>query len=57
MELMKRLFNEEEGQGLTEYALVLGAVVVLVVGALSVLGDGISDLFDDVATKLEDAVS
>ena len=47
--MLKRLWSEEEGQGLTEYGLILGLVAVAVVAALVLLGDQISDVFDQIS--------
>lgn len=38
-----RAFLLEDGQGLTEYALILGLVVIAAVGVFGVLGKKISD--------------
>ena len=47
MELIKRLVKEEEGQGLTEYALILGLVILGVWVAVNAtgLGQSIKDIF------------
>lgn len=54
MELFKRLIVEEEGQGLTEYALILGLVVLGIWIAVSAtdLGNNITGLFTDVAGEV-----
>jgi pilus assembly protein Flp/PilA len=59
MELLKKLFVEEEGQGMTEYALIVGLVVL---GIWIAVGTGgistaITDLFTRVATQLGSCVS
>ena len=41
MNLVKKLWKEEEGQGLTEYAVVLVAIVGIVIAALVIFGDKI----------------
>jgi pilus assembly protein Flp/PilA len=45
MKKIKGLFVEEQGQGMTEYGLVLGVIAVAVVGTLALLRDEISGLF------------
>ncbi|OIJ14639.1 pilin [Anaerobacillus arseniciselenatis] len=45
---LKQLVVEEEGQGMTEYGLVLGLIAVAVVGALAMLREEIIEMFDDV---------
>jgi pilus assembly protein Flp/PilA len=38
MEQMKRLVNDESGQGMAEYGLILALVAVVVIVALGLLG-------------------
>jgi pilus assembly protein Flp/PilA len=52
MKKVKALFVEEQGQGMTEYALVLGTVVVAVIAALALFGPKLGTLFNDVISKL-----
>lgn len=42
------LLKDEEGQGMVEYALILGAVALMVVAAFALLGPKISTLFNTV---------
>ena len=51
MNQIKRFFKEEEGQGMTEYGLILGLVALAAVGALFLVGDKIVDMFNDVVEK------
>ena len=44
--------RREEGQGLTEYALILAFVAVVSIVALQLLGTNISSILNSVATKL-----
>ncbi len=50
---LKQLVMEEEGQGMTEYGLVLGLIAVAAVAALALLRDEIVDMFDDVVDLVE----
>lgn len=43
MNLLKRLFVEEEGQGLVEYALIIGLIAVLAIAALGAIGGGVQE--------------
>ena len=45
--------KDEEGQGATEYAMVIGFLVVLLGVGLGVLGTGITDFLGRVAGKLD----
>ena len=42
----------EGGQGLVEYALILVLIAVVVIVALSLFGDSLSNLYDGAITKL-----
>jgi pilus assembly protein Flp/PilA len=48
----KGLFIEEQGQGMTEYGLILGLVAVAVIGALVLLGDNIFEMINDLAARV-----
>lgn len=50
---MRALFTEEQGQGMTEYGLVLGVIAVAVVGVLALLREEILAMF----TEVTDAVT
>lgn len=52
---MKALFTEEQGQGMTEYGLVLGVIAVAVVGALVTLRGEIVEMFQNVVTAVTGA--
>lgn len=44
--------RRKEGQGLVEYALILVLVAIVVIAVLTLLGTGVSDVFNDVVTNL-----
>jgi pilus assembly protein Flp/PilA len=52
MKKMKALLVEEQGQGMTEYGLVLGIIAVAVVGILATLRTEIVEMFTNVKTAL-----
>ena len=52
MKLLKRLFREEEGAGLVEYALLVAFIALAVVIAAGSLGDAIAKQFEDIATAI-----
>ncbi|WP_376745650.1 Flp family type IVb pilin [Paenibacillus sedimenti] len=54
---IKGLIVEEQGQGMTEYGLVLGVIAVGVVGVLIALRGKILTLFEKVNTDLGNAIS
>jgi pilus assembly protein Flp/PilA len=47
-----RRFDEEEGQGLTEYALILALVAVVAIAALHFLSSGVKSELTSVASSL-----
>ena len=51
MELLKNLLTEEEGQGMAEYALVLGVIAVGVVAVLGLFGTEIIAVFNDIIAE------
>lgn len=57
MELMKRLWKEEEGQGMVEYALIIGVLALVIVAVGPKILAIITGLFDKVkidSIKLEE---
>lgn len=55
-EMVKRLFVEESGQGMTEYALILALVSIGAIGALIFMKDSIVAVFDNIKGELDGAV-
>ena len=49
---IRTFINDEKGQGMAEYALILAGVAVAVIAAVFLLGDGIEGLFGDVTTGI-----
>lgn len=50
--LMKRLWVEEEGQGLVEYALIIALIAVLLVSSLQSVRTGIANTFTNIVSHL-----
>ena len=51
--LLRRLWHEEEGQDLTEYALLLVLLTLAAVGSLSALASAVNGVFASASTKLQ----
>jgi len=51
-QLLHRLWAEEEGQDLTEYALLLVLLTLAAIGSLSSLATAINGVFSSVTTNL-----
>ena len=49
---MKNFWKNEEGQGMVEYGLIIALVAVVVIGAISLLGNGVSNTFNSITGKL-----
>ena len=48
---MRNKMQEEEGQTLTEYALIIALIAVLLVASLTLLQQGISGVFADIVDQ------
>jgi pilus assembly protein Flp/PilA len=51
--MLRSFFAKEEGQGLVEYALILVLIAVVVIGALTLLGQNISNLFTNLTKTIK----
>jgi pilus assembly protein Flp/PilA len=51
-ELLKRLWQEEEGQDLTEYALLLVLIALAAITVMGTLGSAINNVFSTAASNL-----
>ena len=49
--------NDEEGQGLAEYALILALIAIVAILALIFLGDTINDLMDLIGNTIDQCSS
>jgi pilus assembly protein Flp/PilA len=52
LKAIKRLWCEEEAQGMAEYGLILALIAIVVIVALGPLGEAIRDRFTDVTNSL-----
>ena len=53
--LLRRLWTDESGQDLAEYALLIVLLTIVVIAALQLLGPTIAQFYNDVATTLQSA--
>jgi len=49
---LQSLRQREDGQALVEYALILGLIAVLAIGALTLLGQNITTILSSIATTV-----
>jgi Flp pilus assembly pilin Flp len=50
---MYRLFIDEEGQDIAEYAVMLAVILVLVVGTIRLIGTNSNTAFSSVASSIQ----
>lgn len=50
--IMNRFFREEEGQGLVEYALIIGLIAIVAIAALTSAGTSVGGMFNNISDKL-----
>lgn len=51
--LVRRLWSEESGQDIAEYAVMLAVILVLVVGTVRLIGSNANNAFSSVASSLQ----
>ena len=51
--LMRRLWSEDEGQDIAEYAVMLAVILVLVVGTVRLIGSNANTAFSNVASSIQ----
>lgn len=56
MKTLLRMWNDESGQDLAEYAMMLGLVALAVIVAVTFLGTSVSSTLTDIDTVLEASV-
>lgn len=54
---LSALKNQENGQGMVEYALIIAFIAIVVIAALVLLGPAIADLFENITDELENATT
>jgi pilus assembly protein Flp/PilA len=51
--LMNLLPKDEKGQDLAEYALLIGLIALIVVGAVTILGNGLDTVFTSIGQAVQ----
>ncbi len=51
-ELIKRIWSDDQGQDIAEYAVMLAVILVLVVGTIRLVGSNANNAFSSVASSL-----
>lgn len=52
-ELVRRIWSEEQGQDIAEYAVMLAVILVLVVGTIRLIGTNANNAFSSVASSIQ----
>jgi Flp pilus assembly pilin Flp len=53
MELVRKLWREQEGQDIAEYAVMLAVILVIVVGTIRLIGSNANNVFSNVASAIQ----
>jgi Flp pilus assembly pilin Flp len=52
-ELVKRLWLDDEGQDIAEYAVMLAVILVIVIGTVRLIGTNANTVFSQVASAIQ----
>jgi Flp pilus assembly pilin Flp len=50
---IRKLWSEEQGQDIAEYAVMLAVILVLVVGTVRLIGSNANNVFSNVASSIQ----
>jgi Flp pilus assembly pilin Flp len=53
MNILKKLWREEDAQDIAEYAVMLAVILVLVVGTIRLIGSNSNNVFSSVSSSLQ----
>ena len=53
LEVLRKLHNDEQGQDMAEYAVMLAVILLLVVGTIKLIGSNANNTFSNVASTLQ----
>ena len=51
-ELLRKVWTEDEGQDIAEYAVMLAVILVIVVGTIRLIGSNANNVFSNAASSL-----
>ena len=52
-QILRRLWSDEQGQDIAEYAVMLAVILVLVVGTIRLIGSNSNSVFSSVASAIQ----
>jgi len=53
MNVLRKLWREDEGQDIAEYAVMLAVILVIVVGTIRLIGSNANNVFSSVASAVQ----
>ena len=53
MSIVRSLWNEDQGQDIAEYAVMLAVILVIVVGTIRLVGSNANNVFSNVASSVQ----
>ena len=53
MEQLRKLWSDEQGQDIAEYAVMLAVILVIVVGTIRLIGTNANTVFSNVASSIQ----
>ena len=53
IELGRRLWREQQGQDIAEYAVMLAVILVIVIGTVKLIGSSANTVFSSVASAIQ----
>jgi Flp pilus assembly pilin Flp len=53
MDHLLRLWSDQEGQDIAEYAVMLAVILVIVVGTIRLIGSNANNVFSNVASSIQ----
>jgi Flp pilus assembly pilin Flp len=52
-QVLRRLWSEQQGQDIAEYAVMLAVILVIVVGTIRLIGTNANNVFSEVASSVQ----
>jgi Flp pilus assembly pilin Flp len=52
-EILRRMWSDEQGQDIAEYAVMLAVILVIVVGTVRLIGSNSNTVFSNVASSIQ----
>ena len=52
-DILSKLWHEEDGQDIAEYAVMLAVILVIVVGTIRLIGSNANNVFSSVASSIQ----